>query len=95
MTDERTLTFTQAAQVARIAPQNLSRWIIAGKLKATKPDGVHWAIQERDLLEALQENPPCLRGTVNRGKARPGVRPGCRQAARPADGQEGTGESPA
>ena len=52
-----TLTMTQAAQVARIAPRNLQRWIFAGKLKATKPDGAHWAILESDLLEALAENP--------------------------------------
>lgn len=87
MTDERTLTFTQAAKVANIAPRNLQRWIFGGKLKATKPDGVHWAIQERDLLEALQEN-PAVKKSATRGRARPGIRPGCRLAARPDDAPE-------
>lgn len=92
MTGDRTLTMTQAAQVARIAWQNLQRWIMAGKLKATKPDGRHWAIQESDLLEALREYPPTFGGARNRGKARPGVRPGCRRTARPDDGQRGAAD---
>ena len=57
------LTMGQAAQVARITVGNLRTWIKRGKLKATKPDGLHWAILETDLMEAIAENPPgVLRG---------------------------------
>lgn len=86
MTDGKpTLSVTQAAQVARIAPRNLHRWINDGKLKATKPDSIHWEILTDDLLAALEANPPTIGGRKNRGKVKPGFRPGIKQAGTPAD----------